>query len=203
MGVAAVVVWSGCGGGSGGASCGRTEPCGGSVVGNWKMVDSCIQVTPEMLTDTFCPQGTIRPLSFEPSGNVAFAVNSSYSSALTVSMTLLESLPSSCLTAEGITCADFNSAIQDELATNPDPRFQSYVCAAAGSNCDCTVVLTPMTTAETGTYATAGTVLSTTASDGTTSDDPYCVQGKTLRIIDNEMTMDMGSVTGELVFQLQ
>ena len=105
--------WSACGGSSG-STCGSVQPCGGSVVGDWKIVDSCLELDTTGLNDSdFCPQASIDLSSLTLTGDVAYRADMTYTVALTVGMTLTFGFPSACLTSGGITltCAQFDAAM--------------------------------------------------------------------------------------------
>ena len=200
--------WSACGGSSG-STCGSVQPCGGSVVGDWKIVDSCLELDTTGLNDSdFCPQASVDLSSLTLTGDVAYRADMTYTVALTVGMTLTFGFPSACLTSGGITltCAQFDAAIQSELAADPDPTIESYRCAAgAGDVCNCNVRAAPMNSSETGTYTTASNLISYLASDGSSSTDAYCVQGDRLNITQTKSgtSPDDPALSGTLVLARQ
>lgn len=68
----------------------------------------------------------------------------------------------------------------------------------AANTCACTMdYTTPMTANSSGTYATAGTVITVTDADGTTTDASYCVQGNTLHLVGVDPTT--GAIIDDLV----
>ena len=150
-----LVAVAGCDGDSTGGSCSGPDPCGGDVVGTWKVVDSCLDFDVPPPDIDFCPTATADLSKVTLSGGITFDADLTYSSTLTLGATLTLKLPSTCLTMNGVTvtCAQFNDAIQAQLATDPNPAFQSYTCASGGSACNCTVVAVPETKVESGTYS--------------------------------------------------
>jgi hypothetical protein len=192
--VLAAASLSGCGSDSAGsATCGKVQPCGGSVVGSWKISSTCVTSAGVVgLMADFCPTGTVTP-SFQVSGNITYNTNATYSGTFTESGTVTLGLPPSCLTdgATTFTCAQADAMFK----ASADPMAVSSVtCSGSGASCSCKFVMVPQTSTESGTYTTAGTTLTQTASTaGATADDnPYCVQGNELHIIDFDMSMPMG-----------
>jgi hypothetical protein len=183
----------GTGGTTGGAAtrCGQVEPCGGSVIGNWKVTTSCFNGA----SMGSCPNATLDVSGLRVSGNATYSADMTYALMASISGTSVTTIPASCMTSNGvtITCDQLNQSIQMDLATHPDPSVQSYSCVAAGSACKCTEVLTAVNTNETGNYTSAGTQLTTTPNDGSgPSTDDYCVQGTQLHVISVDTSMNMG-----------
>jgi hypothetical protein len=186
---------AGCDGDSKGGSCAQPDACGGDVVGTWKIVDSCIDFELPPIDSDFCPQATASVADIALSGGVTYDADLTYSSTLTMAFSFVIKYPLSCFSSGGqtITCAEFNDALQEELAANPNPDFQSYTCASAGSFCNCTAVATPMTQTESGTYTTTSGRITTTSS-GDSSTDKYCVQGDTLHLISDQADAEVSGV---------
>jgi hypothetical protein len=187
-----------CGGGSG--SCGKVQPCGGSVVGNYSVSAACFDnaaLTMEIGMD--CPGATANVSGINVSGNVSFNADMTYSMMETVSATISETIPPSCFTTNGVTltCAQLDLSIQAALAQSPG-TYQSAHCSGS-TTCTCTFVLASQTTSATGTYTTAGTTITTTDSTGKSSSDSYCVQGNELHMVQVDMAMAMGKVQADLV----
>jgi len=192
MSVASVLVLSGCGSGSG--SCGKVQPCGGDVVGNWTIAGSCANGASMSAGSTSCPTAT-GTASTNASGTLSFAQDGSYMANVTLSGVATINYPQSCLTMSGvtITCTQLDQALQLQIAMTPGV-FQSAHCSGSGS-CTCTLVLAPQTTNEMGTYTTAGTTL---AASGMLGGGPYCVQGNELHLISIDTTMPVGPM-GQMV----
>ena len=198
----------GCGSSSGSAgSCGQVEPCGGDVVGNWKFTGSCVNrmtVMDAVASDfSFCPTFTIGAVNLSTTGTATFGADMSYSVNATQSGSESFNLPASCLS--GVSCAALSTAIQ--AAVGPGTGVDSASCTGSGG-CTCTMVLTPTATSETGTYATSGNTLTTTASDGTVSGQDYCVKGTSMHLVEVDTTMNMGpmgqaTINSDIVLQKQ
>lgn len=191
---------SSCGGGNG--SCGKVQPCGGSVVGNYSVSAACYDTAALNMMNVIadCPGATVNISGLSVSGSGSFNADMTYSVMETISASVSETIPASCLMMSGITltCAQLDQAIQTLLTQNPG-TYQSAHCAGS-SSCTCSFVLAAQTTSETGTYTTAGTIITTTNSTGTSSSSSYCVQGNELHMLQVDMTMAMGKVQADLVF---
>ncbi len=192
---------SSCGGSSG--SCGKVQPCGGDVVGNYSISAACINsaaINMELQID--CPGASVNYGSLRVSGTGSFNADMTYSIAETVSATITENIPASCLSEGGltVTCAQLDALFQDALASDPNSGIQSAHCSGS-SSCSCSFVLNASTTNETGTYTTSGTTLTTTSSTGAVSSNAYCVQGSELHVISVDMTMPMGPIQADIVFK--
>ena len=186
----------GCGGG-GGSQCGGSSTCGGNVVGNWNISDVCIQSTAGMVSGS-CPQLQIDAAGLRETGTVAFQSDRTYASTATVSGSLTEVIPTSCLTGQGVTadCAQLNALLMTFVQS--DMTFSSASCTSATGGCACTFQVAPQTNTESGTYSTSGAILTTQPSNGAASTASYCVQGSTMTVADMNMT-GMSGVTAELV----
>jgi hypothetical protein len=196
--VALTPIVSACGGGSG--SCGKVQPCGGNIVGEYDITAACINTAAlNMDVGIECPGSTIRASGISVSGTASFTAAMTYSMTQTIAATLQMTLPPSCLTMDGITltCAQLDIAIQ-QVVSEPDSPFQSARCSGS-SSCTCTFTLTPETQSESGTYTTSGTTLTLTSSTGGISADQYCVQGNEVHIPEVDMTMAMGTIQADTV----
>lgn len=177
---------SACGGGNG--SCGKVQPCGGSVVGNWTISGECLNAASlnnDIMAD--CPGATVSTSGLKVSGNVTFDANGNYTVMETISLSATETLPASCLSTSGLTCAQLDQLIKQSVATDPS-TFQSASCTGT-SSCTCRFTLAPQTTNESGTYTTSGTSL---VLSGSADAAQYCAQGNELHLMTLNMTMPMG-----------
>jgi hypothetical protein len=184
----------------GGGSCGKVQPCGGNVVGNYSISTACYDnAAASMQLGMDCPGATVNITGLKVSGNGSFNADMTYSVSETISASLSETFPASCLTTSGVTvtCAQLDQEIQLVVAQDPG-MYQSAHCSGSGS-CTCTFVLATQMTSETGTYTTSGTNITTTDSAGSSSISAYCVQGNELHMLQVDMTMAMGKIQADLV----
>jgi hypothetical protein len=172
----------GCGGGSGGKACSAATDCGGDLVGNWKMIDSCIDLPVDPGEMDFCPSATMSS-SMKASGSASFRADGTYTTVTTAEGSLKMTLPSACLTQSGITltCDQLNQAFAQMFTSEPDSPFKSFNCTGAGSGCACTFTMNAQTETEEGTYVTSGNTLTTTSSFASESSN-YCVTGDELAV---------------------
>ncbi len=180
------------------SSCGKAAPCGGDIVGDWTIAESCLTFAVESPVAD-CPSATIQTSGFDLTGTVSYRSDLTYSTVLTVGGSFSLTLPSSCLTFEGITltCAQVDQAVKQAMVQDPDPTIQSVSCAGGGS-CVCTFQLTPTPQTSAGTYTTSGTQV---VEDGTSVSD-YCVQGSKLHVISQLGSSAMaGGGSGEIVLK--
>jgi hypothetical protein len=194
LSLVALTVLAGCDGDGAGGSCGKVEPCGGEVVGDWKVGVACLNraslmgAVPTALA-TVCAAATLGDVAVQTSGSLSFTADMTYTASLTLDASVKVNIPASCL--GGLSCALANVAVQAALAQDPEPTIKSVTCAGTAS-CVCTVVSQPQVTDETGTYAKTGTVLTLTSSAAVTDVGDYCVQGKELHLVSLDRSMNLG-----------
>lgn len=201
----ALLVFVGCGGGGGG-SCSTPAACGGNIVGTWKVASSCISTSGSGATPD-CPQQMLKISNYTVSGTVTYNADMTYTATRSLSGDTETTLPASCLMFQGttVTCAQLQAAI----TSDPTSGYQSVTCTAAASGCTCSGKIVQDNLNETGTFSTAGNVLTETATGGQPSLSDYCVQGGTkLQImphVDMTMPVNMGdlSITGSITFAKQ
>jgi hypothetical protein len=167
------------GGSSGGASCGTFTPCGGSVVGTWKVTTLCLDFTTS--TSTTCPDESVSE-AIQPSGTITFTSSGTYSVAVVMNGSAKFGYPSTCLGNLGMTCAQIDSALQKEGAT--DAGVSGSCASGAAGSCTCSEKVTNAASSETGTYTTTGSSIAMISSSSTSSQEPteYCVQGNKLTL---------------------
>jgi hypothetical protein len=194
----------GCGGG-GDSSCGKVQPCGGDVVGAWKLQSGCAlgEAATDLIAADLCADATGDVAIVGGTAAVTFNADQSYVQTGDVEMEFHLTLPMSCF-AEGGTCADLKAAYAEAMAT--DPRFKATTCAASGSACVCNIRLV-LDVGESGTYSSAATSLTTRTAGGPATTAQYCVQGDELHNIDVDMAMPgpmgMANITFDTVFKRQ
>ena len=175
----------GCGGGDG-QSCGAFTACGGNVVGTWNAGGVCM--TGNVLGDE-CPGATTDTSGLSITGTWTLNADSTYTQQGALGGMISVSFAPSCFTEEGFTptCDQINAGFAMLAMTDPEFPFSAASCAAAGSNCRCSMTLRPIPTNETGTYATSGSVITTTPAGGTAEAQDYCVSGNRLQIQSRSM----------------
>jgi len=179
-------------------SCGKVQPCGGDIVGDYTITGTCVNNgTIAMQIAQYlpgCPQLTANVSSLHVSGTQSFNADLTYSADEMVTASGQAMVPPSCLMSGGITltCPELDLLLQQLISTNPG-QLQSAHCTG-GTTCLCGFVLAPMHLLQTGTYTTSGTNLTLMASDGTYAADQYCVQKNELHLITVNTTMPIGAM---------
>jgi hypothetical protein len=156
--------------GGGSASCATASPCGGNLVGTWKVTQSCLTATGDL--NSLCDGGGVSAnIAFMFSGTVTYNADGTYSSAFTGTETAHDQFPSGCAPF-GATCEQLGQQVIDggTISCSTDT---AGVCT-----CDSVAPLKD-TNPTSGTYSTTGSTLTTTQ-DGMTSTSSYCVQGSVL-----------------------
>ena len=192
----AMTVLAGCGGSDGG-SCGMVAACGGDIVAEWTIVDSCLTASGGgALFGDFCPTATVDAGGLRINGMASYRADMTFSGTATMSGSMAFVFPASCLTMSGITltCAQLDQAVKQAMMDDPDPSVQSISCAGSGS-CTCTAQMAPQTSTGSGTYTTSG---STLVENGTSSSE-YCVQGNELHLLSPAMGMGSFELSGDIV----
>jgi len=161
-------------GGSGEAPC--WAPCGGDIVGKWRIVSSCgsssYQMTIPNCTDPLDVRQALGPIT----GTAEYRADGTYTVSMTYSATMRQTYPPGC--PPSVTCDQLNQSAQ-QGAASPDSGVTSASCAAeALGGCTCTSVLPQQTGGGSGTYSIAVDVL-TLQRTGSTSQSQisYCVFG--------------------------
>ncbi len=167
------------------AQCTDVTPCGGDVVGTWVAAGSCLPVSGMADMTGFGLGCTAAPVTgtLEVTGTWTANADGTFMDQTTTSGDSQIELPSACLNVSGTTttCDRLGGALQAlgySLVTCVD--------AASGGGCACSataeqtggLAMLAFGAPTSGTYTTAGNVLTTTASSNSTYD--YCVSGDTL-----------------------
>ncbi|MES1207276.1 MAG: hypothetical protein ABUS79_15170 [Pseudomonadota bacterium] len=183
----------GCGGDGASESCGKVQPCGGDIKGQWTVGAACVSEVAVMTQLStlagLCPAATITDATVTSTGSFSFTAGMTYTMSLSSHGTAKANVPASCLS--GLSCANLNGLLQVQLLLNPQPGLQSVTCAGT-AGCVCTAVTTSDSLTESGTYSTAGSRLSTVSSAGASSTRNYCVQGSTLHFVTVDPAMPTG-----------
>jgi hypothetical protein len=182
------------------ASCGTVQPCGGSLVGTWKIEDTCL-ANGDVVVDAsnICPSASLVATKVSGKGMKTWADDGTYHSMGGLSFDFKLTVPNSCFDADK-SCAGL------EAAMKADPSFGSASCKTSSAACRCE--FSRAQSDETGTYVASGTTLTTTPADGAPSIDQYCVRGDELHDIGLDMSMPMGSmgmakIVGDIVLTRQ
>jgi hypothetical protein len=177
--------------GSPAGACGKVQPCGGDVVGDWKFVAVCQSVSNEAATaanfaanaaNSWCVGQTLVGQSPAVSGSFSFDAAGSYALTLVSGGTIDISLPASCLA--GLTCDDTSAGLQSQIDDGAFqmPHVTSIACSGS-SSCVCRATI-EAPHPETGTYTISGNVLNLSPSGAAPRNQSYCIEGTTLHLVD-------------------
>jgi hypothetical protein len=161
------------------------EPCGGDIIGTWKLTEECVNLDPlQPSAQAVCGDASITSATFGVTGSITFAADGTYTLSDTQTGVLIWNFPASCVGA--LTCDAFATML---VGTNTNGV--SFTCVGT-SGCVCTEAALS-SKSDNGTYGVAGsTVVVTSAVSGSTSSQPYCVQGSTLHLVNTDPTMNTG-----------
>jgi hypothetical protein len=154
-----------CGGdddGGGGFSC-DFGGCGGDVVGTWTFADTCLDGT---ITLDECPAAVVN-VDVAFAGSLTFNADMTMVFDATSTSQVSYAIPTSCLM--GFTCAQLDESAED------------LSCSEAGDVCNCTGTSSNQIDS-TGSWTTAGDVLTISQGGGDPDTATYCVAGDTLRM---------------------
>jgi hypothetical protein len=181
-------------GGTGGTAgsppgdCPAFTPCGGDVLGAWRIVSICGAFTPESNPDVPECAGTAVSESFMGDGVYTFQDDGTATLTGTITVTADEVVTDACSQAQygfsaALLCAGLN-------ASNDLPQGQagadgtggatpaiSFMCTVDGTDCACHIVEGPVPVDQSATYSVQGEQITI----GSNTSD-YCVDGDTLTI---------------------
>jgi len=183
----------GCGGGgaAGGGQCGGNTSCGGNLVGTWDITGTCVG-DQGMTSSATCPNIALDASGLHETGTLTFNADHTYSGTFMVAGSFVETYPTSCLTASGVTCDLLNQGVQAGVTTG---TIASGSCSSVSGGCKCAFEFATTTMPAAGTYATNGGTLTTTATGKTPDNSSYCVQGSVLTVTSSSMSTSSMSGT--------
>jgi hypothetical protein len=188
---------SGSGGGAGvdiSTSCPTLTPCGGNLVGTWRLQTLCSNST----CTSGCPD-EIKSLTY--SGNVLYDFTSDgrVNVVGTLNADLEISVSDACAQSANLADAQTYCTEQQSSASGSGGAgdSSSFDCTYKAPNCECSVKGSTAID-DSGTYAVSGTQVTITSSGGdsmlTTSTSSFCVSGDTLIVGASDGTMRTGGV---------
>lgn len=181
--------------GGSGATCPSVSPCGGNIVGTWKVTQSCVTASEDLNSAGAGCTGATAVLEITYGGSLTYKSDLTFDySAVTATEIVHEHFPSGC-SPFGLTCQQLA-----QTATDGGPPRCS-IDALGGCNCDSVMMLT--SSYPTGTYAVSGSMLTTTSTTSMPSTSSFCVQGSVLYLIPGQAADAAVSLTGELVLAKQ
>jgi hypothetical protein len=200
VGVASLIC--SCGGGRAPSACGTTDPCGGDVVGRWAAAGSCVNrssLQARYMTQlgSECPSGTSVSIGDATQDwahlDSTFNADLTYTGTTSFADSVEILVPATCLVTRA--CADLDADFRAWVT--PGSGIAAASCTDGGTTCACTITQ-QQTTTETGTYSTAGILLTTIPSGGVATDTRYCVRGSELHLVSIE-DATTGVITSDIV----
>jgi hypothetical protein len=167
----------GCGGSSGGASCG-TQPCGGDPIGSWTITDGCANAdvaASELMTTIGgpCPALRIDAITNEQSGTFTFNADLTFTATASITGTITATIPTSCF--DNMPCAALETFLGME-------GLLVRGCTGS-SSCTCAIDRVPQVIDGAGTYTTGGDLLTLQPDGGPLYSTHFCVSGSTMHLI--------------------
>jgi hypothetical protein len=178
-------------------TCSSVAACGGDIVGTWKVVSVCGKATGTITGQGGCTVG-VSDIPLNASGTYTFNADGTYTTTASLSDSDAFTFGAACLSTNGVTqtCAQLASALMS--SANPLATTSLWECSpTAVGGCSCTASVTASATPS-GTYTTAGNVLTETPTGLAAFALDYCVQdGSKLSIIGApSMAIAMSGITG-------
>jgi hypothetical protein len=187
--------------------CGQVQPCGGDIVGTWKIVSACLNLPDGgalgavTIDGQTCQGVTASSPEYTVQGTITFDSSMQFEETLTLfGESATVSIPASCF--PGMTCAELGA----QLDQGVDAAAGALSASCTGTTtCECTTQTVPFgdggtgdpSASASGTYTIAGTMLTlTTPTDAGIgeSSDSYCVAGGELHLIGVSTTVNMGAM---------
>lgn len=197
---------AGCGGGGATTTCGTTDPCGGDVVGTWLPAGSCVS-RPSLqalyMTElgAECPSGKSVSIGDATQDwahvSATFNADLTYMGTTTFEDSVQILVPNACLVTRS--CTDLDADFQ--AMVTPFGGISAASCLQGGATCTCSITQQQYT-ADSGSYSTAGVLLTMTPTGGVATDSRYCVRGSELHL----MTIDdptTGVITSDIMLARQ
>jgi hypothetical protein len=166
--------------------CFKVQPCGGDLVGEWRLDAFCVQrasleaTFAASVAGGFCPTQMLGNATRAVSGSLVLNADLTYSMTGTITGSTDFIVPASCLA--GTNCATVSASLQAQIAAGSHPELVSASCSG-GTSCLCHEMLS-VPLAGAGTYSTAGATLTANAPLGSSQ---YCVQGDTAHFLASTM----------------
>lgn len=158
-------------------SCEPFTACGGNLLGEWRLSNVCLSDALKMdleASANVCNEGSAALTQTKATGTVTFDADSVVYQA-DLSLDFTAEFPLSCASSAA-NCADVQQryAMRDGLT--------DAACKEVGSSCSCSYRLAHELVKQNGYRVSGFTLSETDASDGSMTEDEYCVTGTTLRI---------------------
>ena len=166
----------GCGGGSGGATCG-TQPCGGDPVGSWTITYGCASAdvaAAELMTIIGgpCPGLRIDRITSQQLGLFTFNADLTFTATASITGTITATIPTSCF--DNMPCAALETFLGME-------GLLVHECTGT-SSCTCAIDRVPQIIDGAGPYTITGDLLTLQPAGAPIFSKNYCVSGSTMHL---------------------
>lgn len=159
---------------SSGDSCPAFTPCGGELLGDWKLEQMCLQIAVPAALTAFCPDVKLTLSPVRATGTVSFKADNTMTSSAEVSFDEHIQFPTSCLTE------DLCSSYASQLSTAPGVTT-GHCDYDTSTGCSCTLT-SSQPSMNSGTYQVQGGNVTVTNATGAMEVDSFCVSANTLRV---------------------
>lgn len=171
---------NGSAGTGGGDTCTALKPCGGDPVGDWTVEDVCVKEPQKLfaaaINQPACSAALKSTDNIVGSGIYQLGADKNAMSTISVSGTAEFSFNDGCVKALAIAQSAASECSKVEAEFKKQSAVKSAVCAAAGSNCDCTI-MSDLSFAGNGSFTVSNNQIMVR---GLTQ--PFCVAGDTLSL---------------------
>ena len=170
-----------CGGGSSNSSCGAFTPCGGAVLGTWKVANLCTSTADAGApkADAACSTTTSNP-NMKYGGTFTFRNDGTYTANLAVSGSQTLTYSAGCFNG-AYSCSTIDSVFKNPGTA--DAGLSGSCTSASSGNCACNETMNAQMMPIEGTYTTSGSTVTMTSGSGSSPEpSDFCVQGNTLTL---------------------
>jgi hypothetical protein len=170
-----------CGGGSSNGSCGTFTPCGGSVVGTWKITSACVSTADAGVpkADAACSMASGSP-NMKYDGTFTFRTDGTYTADLALSGSETLTYSAGCFSG-AYSCSTIDSVFKNPGTA--DAGVSGSCTSGSSGSCTCSETFDINPTSTNGTYTTSDSAITTTSgSNSSPESSDYCVQGNTLTL---------------------
>jgi len=177
-----------------GLGCDPVGPCGGQLLGSWRLVKTCADMAPP---SALCRAAPVDQSQLAFDGTLALEADGTFTIAVTPKGTWTTAVPDHCLV--GLSCAAFGDAVSASGQSAPVDRAS---CDDGATGCQCSFRVRRQTQSARGTFTTGDGVLTLDrgrAEPGAAVD--YCVSGDWLTIAAGRISIGGVTLTGDLVFR--
>jgi len=156
-----------------GSACPTVTPCGGDLVGDWTIKETCLSGATKAL-EAICPGASFTVLQPTATGTASFRADNTLVSSAIVSFVETIHFPASCYTETD--CTIYAAALS---AAPTVTNAQCTYDVVTGCSCSANSTQAPMGS---GTYQVQGTNVTITDASGKVGVDSFCVSGNTLSL---------------------